>query len=228
MMFSDNVDSMSSCEISLSVQKTEPPVEFSNRTDFLLGFDFIYLVDRVTALLLAILSLPILLGGLLWVVLVDWGNPFYTQIRVGQYGRPYRIFKIRSMRKGQDDSPRFCAHGDDRILPGGNFLRKTRIDEIPQLFNVILGSMALVGPRPEQPEFVAHFLSEIPRYQERLTVKPGITGLAQVNQGYVDSVNGTRVKLKFDLFYIEKRSFRFWMFIVMRTARVVILGHGAR
>ena len=160
--------------------------------------------------------------------MVDRGNPFFTQIRVGLDGRSYRIFKIRSMRRDHHTPTRFCAHGDDRILLGGHLLRLTRIDELPQLFNVLMGNMALVGPRPEQPEFVDEFIREIPRYQERLKVKPGITGMAQVTQGYVDSLEGTRVKVRLDLYFIHKRSLALWFRIVLETIRVIVFRHGAR
>jgi len=190
--------------------------------------DPLYVLDYLTALLLFIFTLPILVLSLLWVAAVDGGNPFFTQIRVGLHGRPYRIFKIRSMRHDQHRPTRFCAHGDERILPGGNLLRKTRIDELPQLFNVLKGDMALVGPRPEQPEFVAEFVKEIPRYNERLKVKPGITGLAQVTQGYVDSLDGTRIKVEFDLMFIRERSLALWFRIVISTIRVIVFRHGAR
>jgi lipopolysaccharide/colanic/teichoic acid biosynthesis glycosyltransferase len=192
------------------------------------AFDVIYLVDTLATLVLAVLTFPILVLSCLWVMAVDRGNPFFIQIRIGLNGKPYRIFKVRSMRHDHRNHARFCAHGDERILPGGHFLRKSRIDEIPQLFNVLLGDMALVGPRPEQPAFVKTFTKEIPRYEERVQVKPGVTGLAQISQGYVDSLNGTRIKLKYDLFFIKKRSLGLWLRIVLGTIRIVLFRHGAR
>jgi len=189
---------------------------------------FIDSLDFLTALVLFVFTLPILALSLLWVVLVDRGNPFFTQTRIGLHGKPYTIFKVRSMRDDRRGHARFCAHGDDRLLPGGQFLRKTRIDELPQLFNVLIGNMALVGPRPEQPDFVKSFIKEIPRYAERFEVKPGITGLAQVSQGYVDSLHGTRIKVRYDLFFINKRSVALWLRIVARTIHVVVFGKGAR
>jgi lipopolysaccharide/colanic/teichoic acid biosynthesis glycosyltransferase len=191
-------------------------------------FDLIYAVDKVAALLLFLLTLPVLLLSMLWVLIVDRGNPIFSQIRIGLGGQPFRLYKIRSMSHDHHGHARFCAHGDERILPGGQFLRKTRIDELPQLLNVLRGDMALVGPRPEQPVFVTAFIKEIPRYGERVRVKPGITGLAQITQGYVDSLHGTRIKLEFDLAYIEQRSIRLWFRIIMGTVKVVILGNGAR
>jgi len=192
------------------------------------SLDLIYSVDWLATLVLFILTLPVLLLSLLYVMVVDQGNPIFTQIRIGMDGKPYRIFKIRSMRHDHHGHARFCAHEDDRILPGGQFLRRTRIDELPQFWNVLMGNMALVGPRPEQSAFVDSFLKEIPRYNERFQVKPGITGLAQVSQGYVDSIDGTRIKLSFDLMFIENRTLRMWGHIVLKTVRVVIFGQGAR
>lgn len=190
--------------------------------------DLIYAIDWLSTLVLFILTLPVLLLSLLYVMVVDRGNPIFSQIRIGMGGKPYRIFKIRSMHHDHHGHARFCAHEDDRILPGGQFLRRTRIDELPQFWNVLMGTMALVGPRPEQAAFVESFLQEIPRYGERFQVKPGITGLAQVSQGYVDSVHGTRIKLSYDLMFIENRSLRMWGFIILKTVKVVIFGQGAR
>jgi len=190
--------------------------------------DLVYILDWIAALALAVITLPIVVLSLLWVMAVDIGNPFYTQIRIGLNGKPYRIYKVRSMRHDHRGHARFCANGDDRILLGGHFLRKSRIDELPQLFNVLIGEMALVGPRPEQPAFVKTFLKEIPRYQDRLNVKPGITGLAQISQGYVDSIHGTQIKLKYDIFYIKKRSLRIWFYTMKGTIRVIIFRQGAR
>lgn len=190
--------------------------------------DPLMLVDTAATLLLAVLTLPILLASLAWIALVDRGNPLFTQVRIGRHGKPFKIYKIRTMQDDRQGCARFCAHGDERILPGGRLLRRTRIDEIPQLFNVLRGDMALVGPRPEQPDFVATFARAIPRYDERHAVLPGITGLAQIAQGYVDSVNGTRHKLKYDLLFIRKRSLGLWCYVVLGTVRVVLFQRGAR
>jgi lipopolysaccharide/colanic/teichoic acid biosynthesis glycosyltransferase len=193
-----------------------------------MGIDLIKVVDYAAALGLAILTLPILVLSLFWVMLTDGGNPFFTQMRIGLHGKPFRIFKIRTMHHDRHGKPRFCAQEDDRILPGGQLLRKTRIDELPQLFNVLRGDMALVGPRPEQPAFVESFIKEIPGYADRHGIKPGITGLAQITQGYVDSLDGTRHKLDYDLLYIRNRSLGLWCSVVLGTVRVVLFGHGAR
>jgi lipopolysaccharide/colanic/teichoic acid biosynthesis glycosyltransferase len=192
------------------------------------GWDAVYAVDVLASLVLCILTLPVLLLSLAWVMIVDPGNPFFGQTRIGLDGKPYLMFKVRSMFRDQEGHARFCSHGDPRIIPGGRWLRTLRIDELPQLYNVLLGHMALVGPRPEQPAFVATYLREIPRYAERHRVKPGITGLSQVTLGYVDSTRGAQKKLKYDLLYIEKRSVSLWFKIVLKTVKVIFAGHGAR
>jgi lipopolysaccharide/colanic/teichoic acid biosynthesis glycosyltransferase len=196
--------------------------------DKIAALDLLDIIDTLAALVLGILTLPILLISLLWVVLMGGGNPLFIQQRIGLHGKPFKIFKIRTMRHDRHGQARFCAEEDDRILPGGQLLRKTRIDELPQLVNVLLGDMALVGPRPEQPAFVEAFVKEIPHYAERHAVKPGITGLAQIHQGYVDSLNGTRNKLRYDLLFIQKRSFGLWLRVVLGTVRVILFRHGAR
>jgi len=190
-------------------------------------WDLVYFLDWVTALGLLVATLPIMITAALWVAIVDRGNPFFTQIRMGKGLKPYRIFKIRSMFHSGEDA-RFCEAEDDRILPGGQFLRKTRIDELPQLFNVLCGTMALVGPRPEQLPFVEEFQKSIPNYHLRFLVKPGITGLAQVTQGYVACEDGTRQKLAYDLRFIQMRGLGTWARIVFQTVRVILTGHGAR
>jgi len=191
------------------------------------GWDLFYAVDWFFSLFLFFVTLPVSALAALWVFAVDPGNPFYTQRRVGRDMRPYTIFKIRTMRHA-DHEARFCAKDDERIIPGGQFLRTTRIDELPQLANVILGDMALIGPRPEQLPFVREFLRTIPNYGRRFSVKPGITGLAQVTQGYVACEDGTREKLRLDLEFIQQRSLSLWFAIACKTLRVIITGHGAR
>lgn len=207
-------------------EESRPSFQESCRTTSTL--DVIQVIDWCAALVLFLGTLPVLLLSLLWVAAVDRGSPIFLQVRIGLDGKPFRIFKIRTMSHAGHTHARFCSHGDERILPGGAFLRKTRIDELPQLLNVLAGNMSLVGPRPEQPGFVKEFTREIPRYQERHKVKPGITGLAQVSQGYVDSVDGTRIKLAFDLAFIEQRSMKLWWSIVFSTVAVIVFRHGAR
>jgi len=190
-------------------------------------WDLLYAVDWFFSLSLFLCTLPVSVLAALWVIAVDPGNPFYTQQRSGMNLKPYTIFKIRTMR-GNGDQTKFCDEDDGRIIPGGHFLRKTRIDELPQLLNVVFGDMALIGPRPEQIPFVQEFLRTIPDYRRRFSVKPGITGLAQVCQGYVACEDGTREKLKYDLRFIQNRSPRLWVTIACKTLCVIITRHGAR
>lgn len=190
-------------------------------------WDLIYAIDWVAALVLFIATLPISIAAALWVAMVDSGNAFYTQDRVGYGLEPFKIYKIRTMKQG-DHGALFCKANDSRIICGGAFLRKTRIDELPQLLNVLKGDMALVGPRPEQVPFVMDFLEGIQDYGHRFAVKPGITGLAQVLNGYADCEESTKKKLHFDLKFISDRGFSLWVKIVILTLRVVLTGRGAR
>lgn len=215
--------------MTTSIPTTTDTLELACREDgpMLRRWDSLYALDWCLSLLLLIGTLPVTLLGAVWVMIVSPGNPFYTQERVGYGLEPYTIFKIRTMRPSGSQA-RFCAVQDERIIQGGAFLRKTRIDELPQLLNVLLGTMALVGPRPEQVPFVARYLDTIPGYGKRFSVKPGITGLAQVHHGYVASENGTRQKLRYDVLYINRRGFRTWFHVVAQTVRVILTGHGAR
>ncbi len=216
----NEINSTAACEETSLLPSVKSPVRR-------VRWDGIYIIDWCLALFLCIPSLPIALIAALWVFVSDRRNPFFLQKRVGLDGCHFTIFKIRTMFGSQTDA-RFCEMDDDRILPGGNLIRKTRIDELPQLLNVLLGDMAVVGPRPEQIPFVEQFRTSIPDYEKRLQVKPGLTGLAQVHQGYVACEEGTRIKLSYDLEYIQTRGFRIWSHIVLNTVRIIITGHGAR
>jgi lipopolysaccharide/colanic/teichoic acid biosynthesis glycosyltransferase len=121
----------------------------------------------------------------------------------------------------------WAKKGDERITPTGNFLRKTRIDELPQLWNVFRGDMNIIGPRPERPEFFHLLCASIPDYSERLLVKPGLTGWAQINNGYADSVDSTRLKQSYDMYYIHNQSYRLDFKILLKTIAVVLTGKGA-
>ncbi len=145
------------------------------------------------------------------------------------YGRPFEIVKFRTMRvDAEANGPCWSAAGDPRITPLGRILRLTRLDETPQLWNVFKGDMSLLGPRPERPFFVEQFVEQIPNYRDRLQVKPGITGLAQVSLAYDATIDDVRRKLDADLDWIRGRSLRRDMGIVLRTVAVVLTGRGAR
>jgi len=158
------------------------------------------------------------------------GPVFYRQERVGRGGRRFRIFKFRSMRTDaeKDGVPRWADSQDDRITAVGHFIRKTRIDEIPQVINVLLGHMSFVGPRPERPYFVETLSEKIPFYQQRHGVKPGITGWAQINYPYGASEDDARAKLAYDLYYVKNGSLFLDFLILVQTVRVILWPEGAR
>lgn len=156
------------------------------------------------------------------------GPVFYRQVRVGLRGRPYMIWKFRSMRQDAEKSgPRWAQANDPRISRVGWWLRKTRIDEVPQLVNVFRGEMSLVGPRPERPVFVQELRTIIPYYDIRHTVRPGVTGWAQVKFRYGASQEDSHTKLQYDLYYVKNLSLFLDLKILMHTIRVVMLGEGA-
>jgi lipopolysaccharide/colanic/teichoic acid biosynthesis glycosyltransferase len=165
-------------------------------------------MESCAALVLLILAGPVILVAALLIKFTSRGPVFYTQRRLGQYGRPYTIYKLRSMRRDceKQSGPRWSTEGDTRITPVGRFLRKAHIDELPQLWNVICGHMSLVGPRPERPEFVPQLADRFSHYCDRLLVRPGVTGLAQVQLPADSNLEGVRRKLAYDLYYVRERS----------------------
>ena len=187
------------------------------------------LFDVAAALGLLIFLAPLLIVTAIAIRLDSRGPVLYRQRRVGMKGEEFDIFKFRSMRTdAEKDGARWAAEDDDRITRVGRFIRRTRIDEIPQAINIMRGEMSFVGPRPERPEFVSLLEQEIPHYHERHLVKPGITGWAQVKHEYTASVEGARTKLTYDLFYIKHFSLLLDLLIVLMTVRVALLGIGSR
>ena len=164
------------------------------------------------------------------IIKVDSPGPvFYKQLRVGLRGQPYMIWKFRSMHKdSESEGPRWALDKDPRISRSGRILRKLRIDELPQLINVIKGEMSLVGPRPERPIFVQELRKTIPYYDMRHTVKPGITGWAQTQFRYGASAEDAHKKLQFDLYYVKNLSFFLDTRILIETIKVALFGEGAR
>lgn len=154
----------------------------------------------------------------------------YRQRRVGQSGALFWVLKFRSMQVDAepDGQPVWAEQNDPRVTKVGNFIRKFRIDELPQVFNVLLGSMSLVGPRPERPEFVSDLQEKVPYYGERLAVKPGVTGWAQLKYSYGASDEDALEKLQYDLYYVKNHSLLLDMMIILQTVEVVIWGKGAR
>jgi lipopolysaccharide/colanic/teichoic acid biosynthesis glycosyltransferase len=154
---------------------------------------------------------------------------FYRQSRVGRYNQPFRILKFRSMcQNAEEEGAVWALPRDPRITRVGAFIRKARIDELPQLVNVLRGDMSFVGPRPERPEFVDELAKSLPYYRSRHAVKPGITGWAQLCYPYGASDHDALEKLQYDLFYVKHRSLIFDLAIVLQTVEVVLWGKGAR
>ena len=192
------------------------------------------MIRRFSALIfssaLLVLLLPVFLVVSILIKLDSRGPVIYSQIRVGQHGKRIRIYKFRSMREDaeQNGDAVWAVENDPRITRVGHILRKSRVDELPQLFNVLVGDLAFVGPRPERPEFVEKLERLIPYYALRHTVKPGITGWAQVMFHYGASIDESKEKLQYDLFYIKNMSLKLDLLILFHTMKIVLLSRGAR
>jgi len=186
-------------------------------------------LDIASSALSLILSLPLCLFVALAIKLDSSGPVFYRQDRVGQDGKTFTMLKFRSMRNdAEENGPKWAAINDDRITRVGRFIRKYRLDEIPQMINVLKGDMSFIGPRPERPIFVDKFAKEIPYYPQRHVVKPGISGWAQIRYPYGASKEDALEKLKYDLYYIRHFSIFFDISIILETGKVVLLGKGSR
>ncbi len=191
------------------------------------------LIKRTLDIVGILVSLPITLllmaATAIAVKIESPGGVIFNQQRIGLGGKPFTMHKFRSMvADSERDGPQFAANGDKRVTRLGAFLRKYRIDELPQIWNILKGDMSLIGPRPEQPVFVEQFNEEIPYYPYRHQVRPGITGWAQTNQGYTADLEATRDKLEYDLYYVKHLSFWLDILIVFKTIRTIFTGFGAR
>lgn len=197
-----------------------------NRVEAVLRRSF----DITVATVLLLVTLPVSLVAALAVRLDSKGPVFYRQERSGLHGRTFTLFKFRSMVVDAEagGKPVWATKSDPRVTPVGRFMRLTRIDELPQLFNVLRGDMSVVGPRPERPGFVEQLGGIIPHYNDRALVKPGITGWAQVNYPYGASIEDARMKLAYDLYYVRRRSLFLDLVILVATVRVVLFQEGAR
>ena len=182
--------------------------------------------DVISSLLGLVLSMPLMLLAMIAVKLTSRGPVFYRQKRTGRLGKDFEIFKLRTMRVDAEKNGAVWSVGenDPRVTFCGRFLRRYRIDEIPQLLNVLLGQMSFVGPRPERPEMNMQLAKEIPYYQERFMVQPGITGWAQVNYPYGASTQDARRKLEYDLYYMKHMSIFLDIFILLDTVRIILCG----
>jgi len=188
------------------------------------------LFDLVFALVLIVLASPIMLVAAILIVLESGGPVLYMQERVGLNGRLFNVIKFRSMRTDaeQDGQPRWAAAQDDRVTRVGRIMRKLRIDELPQLFSVLNGDMSLVGPRPERPYFVDKLTQELPYFAVRQSVKPGVTGWAQVRYHYGASVEDSAEKLQYDLYYVKNHTLFLDLVILFETVGVVLTAKGAQ
>lgn len=187
-------------------------------------------VAKLTALICLVLVLPLIPFILLAIKLDSPGAMLYRQKRVGRHGVIFNCFKFRTMRADAeaDTGPTWAADEDPRITTVGRWLRQTRLDEIPQLWNVLRGDMGFVGPRPERPEFVEWLSQEIPYYHVRNLVRPGITGWAQISYQYGASFEESKEKLQYDLYYIKNLSLVFDLYIIFQTIKIVLFGRGAK
>jgi lipopolysaccharide/colanic/teichoic acid biosynthesis glycosyltransferase len=180
--------------------------------------------DFVLAFLLLTLTAPVVFLAGLVVKLTSRGPVFYSQVRLGRNGRRYILYKIRTMIHNCErlTGPRWATADDPRVTPVGRFLRCSHLDELPQLWNVLRGEMSLVGPRPERPEFVCHLQQALPHYGDRLLVRPGLTGLGQVQLPPDSDLGSVRRKLAYDLFYVRKHNFWLDLRIMLSTALFLI------
>ena len=204
---------------------------FSGRSrDTRLTIAFRDVVNRGLAMLGLILSFPIALLTALFIKLESKGGVFYRQERVGRDGTVFDLIKFRSMRfdAEADGKPVWAASDDDRTTFVGRFIRKARIDEIPQFWNIIKGEMSFIGPRPERPHFVAELAEQVPFYDHRHLVAPGLTGWAQIKYPYGASFEDARQKLQYDLYYIKNQSLALDVIIVFETIKTVLFGKGGR
>ena len=183
-------------------------------------------IEFIFSLLLLIIAVPICILACIAIYVELRVNPIYTQKRVGLNGRVFKIYKLRSMYiDAEKDGPKWASENDERITKVGRIIRKTRIDELPQLVNILKRDMSIIGPRPERPEMIKEFIKYIPDFNDRLLVKPGITGWAQVNGGYSLT---PKEKLEFDKYYIKNRGFKLDLLILIKTIIVIFTRHGAR
>ena len=188
------------------------------------------LLDIAISVACLLMTLPIMLLASLAIIVTSRGGVFYRQERVGLHGKVFNVLKLRSMYRDAEarGGPQFAGAKDPRITPIGRFLRASRIDEIPQVINVLRGDMSFVGPRPERPFFVEQLIKEVPFYEERHCLKPGITGWAQIRYPYGASFEDSRRKLEYDLYYIKNYSLFLDIVIILQTLRVVMFPEGVR
>ena len=185
------------------------------------------IVDIAASIIFGIIALILVPPVAILIILTSGFPVFFTQIRIGKNGKPFKAIKFRTMvQNAEKHGAQWATKNDPRVTAIGKFLRKSRIDEIPQLINILKGEMSFVGPRPERPEFVDKLKQEIPFYRERLLVKPGLTGWAQINYRYGASVYDAKTKLQYDLYYVKNRSLALDFGIILRTIKTVLSAIG--
>jgi exopolysaccharide biosynthesis polyprenyl glycosylphosphotransferase len=186
--------------------------------------------DLAVSLVIFTVSLPVMLLTAMCIRLEDKGPLIYRQERVGKDGKSFFVLKFRSMRSDAEKggTPQWAAANDDRTTRVGRIIRKLRIDELPQIINVLKGEMSFVGPRPERPYFVQQLNEKIPYYNVRHTIKPGITGFAQVRYQYGSSVEDAIQKLQYDLYYVKNHGLFLDLLILVETLQVVLFAKGSR
>lgn len=202
----------------------------------LLPSPFYVMLKRCIDILVVVITSPIVMVvclvvaiGIAWESRHTKGSVFFVQTRIGRGGKPFKMYKFRSMiPTSEQDGAKMATADDMRVTKFGHFIRKMRLDELPQFVNVLKGDMSLIGPRPEQPSFVAQFNENIPFYRYRHIVRPGISGWAQVTQGYAGDEDETRVKLEYDFYYIKNFSLTLDLLIVIKTIQTMLTGFGAR
>jgi exopolysaccharide biosynthesis polyprenyl glycosylphosphotransferase len=186
-------------------------------------------IDILFGAFLGLISFPVCVLAAIAIKLEDHGPVFYSQERIGLYGKPFTVYKFRTMRTDAEKfGAQWATKDDPRITKVGKFLRKTRIDELPQILCVLKGDMSMVGPRPERAVFIAKLREEIPFYISRLKMKPGLTGWAQVCHHYDTSTEDVKIKLRYDMYYFENMSLLLDFQILVRTVYVVLTGKGAQ
>jgi len=185
------------------------------------------ILDIILSIIGIIIFLPILLIIFIIIKISMPGPVFFTQKRVGQYGKLFTMVKLRTMTVNHGGST-ISVKGESRITPFGAIMRKYKLDELPEFWNILIGDMSFVGPRPERPEFVEQLADKIPYYEERHRVKPGLTGWAQIRYPYGESEDDALEKLQYDLYYVKNYSAFLDLLILLQTAEVVLLGKGAQ
>lgn len=216
--------------VERGIQTALSVAEFFEGARFSWRISIKYCLDMLFSALGLVLSLPVMALVAVAIKLDSKGSVFFKQDRVGKEGRLFKIYKFRTMRPDAEahTGPVWAQADDPRVTRLGRFLRKTRLDELPQLWNVLKGEMSLVGPRPERPYFVDQLEKGVNQYRERLKVKPGITGLAQVRYHYDATLRDVKNKLRYDRLYVKKLCPLLDVRVLLATVSVVLLGKGAR